>query len=158
MSLPVKATDRLFARLSLTYGRSFTAEFEGNDIADVKTNWSHELSQFTDCLPSIAWALENLPERCPNVVVFRNLCRSAPLADIAQLPEPAADPERMRAELAKLAPMRTATAANNLAAFDGKAWAHRLIARHAAGDMVSNIGIIFARQAVGATATQAAGV
>ncbi len=26
----------------------------------------------------VAWALENLPERCPNVIEFRNLCRQAP--------------------------------------------------------------------------------
>ena len=148
MSLPVKAVDRLFTRLSLTYGRDFDAEIKGNNIADVKTNWAHELSAFGERLSAVAWALENLPERCPNVIQFRNLCRAAPVADAPRLPEPKADPERMRAELAKLAPMRTASAAANLTTPDSKAWAKRLIDRHAAGDLISNIGIRMARQVV----------
>ena len=157
MSLPVKAIDRLFARLSLTYGREFDSEIKGNEIADVKTNWAHELSQFTDRLSSIAWGLEHLPERCPNVIQFRNLCRAAPVADVPRLPEPKADPERMRAELAKLAPMRTASAAANLTTPDSKAWAKRLIDRHAAGDLISAHGIRIARQVVAGMPAQAAG-
>ena len=101
--------------------------------------------------------MENLPERCPNVIAFRNICRVAPVADVPSLPEPKADPERMRAELAKLAPLRSATATANIAASDGKAWAKRLIARHAAGDAVSNYGIKIALQVVDRVYTPAAG-
>ncbi len=158
MSLHVKAIDRLFSRLTLTYGRAFTAEADNLGLADVKTNWAHELRSFDDRLWCIAWELENLPERCPNVIQFRNLCRAAPAPDVPRLPEPAADVERMRAELAKLAPMRTASAASSIGAFDGKAWAKRLIDRHAAGDLGSNAGLKMARQVAAslhATATGA---
>lgn len=157
MSLQVKAIDRLFARLTLTYGRAFTAEAESLGLADVKTNWAHELGMFSERLCAVAWALENLPERCPNVIQFRNLCRAAPVADVPRLPEPKADPERMRAELAKLAPMRTASAAANLTTPDSKAWAKRLIDRHAAGDLISAHGIRIARQVATGMPAQAAG-
>jgi hypothetical protein len=78
-------------------------------MGDVKTTWEHELSGFLqnrEAMMAIAWALENLPERCPNVIEFKNLCRMAPALDVPRLDEPKADPERVRAQLEKLAPLR----------------------------------------------------
>ena len=104
MSLPLQAIERLFLRLGATYGRDFTGKYEGTDANAVKSSWAHELDRTP--LPSIAYALDNLPPRCPNVIEFRALCRFAPSEDVPALPEPKADPERVRQELAKLGHVR----------------------------------------------------
>lgn len=145
MSLPLKAVDRLFDRLTATYGRDFVARFEGLDVNNVKTVWAHELSGFANQLPALAWALENLPERAPNVIEFRNLARRAPAPEVPRLPEPKADPARIAAELARLKPIRAPRAGGQ----DGRDWARRIIARHAQGDSVRPICLAFARQALG---------
>ena len=151
MSLQSKAVDRLFERLMATYGRDFAGRYEGQEIGAVKSVWAHELSGFSEQMHSLAWALENLPERAPNVIEFRNLARRAPSPDLPRLPEPAADPVRLAAELAKLAPARAAIAAA-VGGHDPKAWARRHIADHEAGKRVRSITLRFAREALGAKA------
>lgn len=148
MSLPLQAVDRLIDRLTVTYGTAFLATYAGQDTAAVKSAWAYELAGFAsrDGLHAIAWALENLPERAPNVIQFRNLARQAPAAEAARLPEPAADPERLRAELAKLEPLRAAVKAGQFV--DHKAWAHRIIARHDAGERVNRTALGMARSAL----------
>lgn len=142
MSLPIKAVDRIFHRLAATYGSEFMRRYEGVDDADMKTVWAHELSGFASDLQSIAWALENLPERCPNVIEFRNLCRRSPRVEVPQI-EAKANPERVKAELAKLADMKPAPS------YDGKAWAKRIVDSHAHGYRVKPICLRFAREALG---------
>lgn len=142
MSLPTKAVDRIFHRLAATYGSEFMNRYAGVDEADMKTVWAHELSGFAGDLPLIAWALENLPERCPNVIEFRNICRRAPRAEVPQI-EAKADPERVKAELAKLADMKP-----KAVGFDGKGWAKRIIASHEAGYRITPIALRFAREAL----------
>ena len=149
MSLSTMAIDRLFSRLTATYGRDFMARFSGIPESDLKTVWAHELSGFERHLGSLAWALENLPERAPNVIEFRNLARRAPTPDLPRLPEPKADPARVAAELAKLAPARKAIAAAAAGGHDPREWARRNIARHAAGDRVRPITLLFSKQALG---------
>lgn len=121
----IKAIDRLFKRLSATYGAEWDRALGATPETDAKTVWAHELDQFKNSLHRIAWALENLPERCPNVIVFKNLCRAAPAPNEIALPEPKADPERVKAELAKLAPIRAAAAAMPA---DRLEWAKRIVA------------------------------
>jgi hypothetical protein len=150
MSIPIRAIDRLFDRLTLTYGRAFMAQWEGipdRQLADLKTLWADELGQFSDRLEAVAWALENLPPRAPNVVEFRNLCRSAPRGPELQLPEPKADPARVAAELSKLADVKKATKAATHV-IDHKAWARTIIARHEAGERVRPIALRFAKEAL----------
>ncbi len=146
MSLSIKAVDRIFVRLLATYGSEFTSRYAGVPEADLKTAWAHELAGFASNLPSIAWALENLPERAPNVIQFRNLARQAPAAETPRLPEPKADPERLRAELAKLEPLRAAVRAGQF--IDHRAWAHRLVGRHEAGERVNRTALGMARSAL----------
>lgn len=148
MSLPLQAVDRLFDRLTVTYGTAFMATCAGQNTATVKTAWAHELAAFAsrDGLRAIAWALENLPERAPNVIQFRNLARQAPAAETPRLPEPKPDPERLRAELARLQPLRDAVRAGQFV--DHKAWAHRIIARHDAGERVNRTALGMARSAL----------
>ena len=146
MSLPIKAVDRIFLRLLATYGTEFSGRYAGVQDGDLKSMWAHELAGFASDLPSIASALENLPERCPNAIAFRNLCRQAPRAEVPQLPEPKADPERLRAELARLQPLREAIVAAS--PVDHKAWARRIVARDEAGERVNRTSLSMARSAL----------
>ena len=102
----IRAVDRLFQRLGATYGADWERSLGAAPISDSKTIWAHELESFKGSLDRVAWALENLPERCPNAIQFKNLCRSAPSKEPEMLPEPKADPERVKAELAKIGHIR----------------------------------------------------
>jgi hypothetical protein len=150
MTLPTKAVDRLFERLSATYGAAWDRSIGTAPISDAKTAWAHELAGFAGHLDSLAWALENLPERCPNVIEFRNLARRAPAPELPRLPEPKADPERMRRELSKLGQIKQQVL--SIKTLDGKEWARRIIARHDGGENVRPICLRFAREALGITA------
>lgn len=145
MSLPLQAIDRLFDRLASTYGASWVRQWDGIEPGAVKSMWAHELSGYSQHLKAIAWALENLPERCPNLIEFRNLCRLAPAAELPKLPEPKADPERVAAELAKLGHIRTATKSPH----GMKDWAYRLKARHEAGEKLNRNQIRCYQAAIG---------
>ena len=131
MSLPLQAVERLFARLSATYGRDFTSKFEGVDANAVKSSWAHELANFASDLPSIAWALEHLPERAPNVIEFRAIARRAPMPETPRLEVSKAGAERIAAELQKLGP--TIKALRHRTTTGGKDWAHAIIKNDAAG-------------------------
>lgn len=135
MSLQLKAIERLFDRLLATYGNEFVTKYGGMDSGKVKTVWAHELGAFDESLHRIAWALENLPERCPNVIEFKKLCHVAPSPEVLRLPEPKADPARLAAELAKLAPLRAKLA--DVQKVDSRDWARRIVARRAAGDSIT---------------------
>jgi hypothetical protein len=147
MSLPLQAVDRLFARLSATYGRDFASKYEGLDQNAVKSSWAHELAGFTGQLDAIAWALENLPERAPNVIEFRALCRRAPTPEVPRIEHSPAGKERIAAELAKLGPV-----IRRRAPADRRDWARRLIARHEAGERLTRAQMDMARDALGVTA------
>jgi hypothetical protein len=150
MSLPLKAIDRLFDRLAATYGREWVSRWEGLDQNAIKAMWSHELGAYANHLEEIAWALENLPARAPNVIEFKQLCRSAPRREEApQLAAPTVDPAKVNAELAKLRDLLKAKPAIN---HDPKAWAKRIMARHEAGEMLTPVSLQYAREALGVAA------
>lgn len=146
MSLPVKAIDRLFERMAATYGAAWSRQWADVPMADVKAAWAHELSGYASRLEALAWALEHLPERCPNVIEFRNICRQAPAPEAPRLPEPKADPERVKRELAKLGESRAKSEATPIG--DNKAWARRILARHQAGEKINPTSVRFAREAL----------
>lgn len=146
MSLPAKAIDRLFNRLAATYGAQWTRQWADLPISDIKTAWAHELAVFGSSLHRIAWALENLPPKCPNVIEFKNLCRAAPAPEVPRLPEPKADPERVKAELARLGHVRRESVSSTKT--DHKAWAKTIVARHEAGDNINPTTLRFAREAL----------
>jgi hypothetical protein len=145
MSLPIQAIDRLFQRLSATYGAAWTRQWADVPMADVKAAWAHELSTFASSLHRIAWALENLPQRCPNALEFKALCRQAPAPEVPRLPEVKADPERVKAELAKLGRESVAAAPSFV---DHKQWAKIIVARHQSGDRLNPTTLRFAREAL----------
>lgn len=147
MSLPLPWVDKIFLKLTLIYGRDFIGRWEGLEIADVKTDWGHELSGFENWPEAIAHALANCPPgKPPTVIEFRDLARKAPRAKVAELPAPAANPERVAAELAKLAPLKMTAKSPT----DHKAWAKAIIRRHDAGEKLTVTVLRFAREALSA--------
>lgn len=148
MSLPTKAVDRLFERLAATYGAAWTRQWADVPLSDVKTAWAHELAGYASetGLKAVAWALENLPERAPNVIEFRAICRRAPAPELPRLPEPKADPERLKRELSRLGDIRAKVVSESR--IDHKAWARRILARHDAGEKINPTSLRFAREAL----------
>lgn len=143
MSLPTQVIDRLFSRMSATYGAAWDRGMGQAPITDVKSAWAHELQGFARHLEAIAWGLENLPEKCPNVIEFRNLCRRAPLPELPRLPEPPADPERLKAELEKLGKFREPVAPTGPIDID---WARRIAAKAESGARVAPLPLRMARE------------
>jgi hypothetical protein len=100
MSLPESWIDKIFTKLQLTYGRTFSSQYEGLDPLAVKADWAHELSGFEKHPEAIAYGLKHLPmDRPPNVLQFRALCRKLPPPEFKALPAPKADQEKVRAML-----------------------------------------------------------
>jgi len=145
--MPLQAVDRLFSRLTMTYGPAFTRTFEGLNLNEVKSLWSHELAFYCtrDRMIDVAWALENLPERAPNIIEFRNLCRKAPEREVPRLPEPKADPVRLRKELARLGEIREKVLSTTV---DHKAWARQILGNYEAGGKVNPTSLRFAKEAL----------
>lgn len=147
MSLPAPWVDKIFAKLTLTYGREFLGRWEGVSLADVKTDWAHELAPFANWPEAIAHALTNLPAgRAPTVQDFKAAAYKAPAPNRPGLPEPKADPERVAAELARLQPIRKAAGSGG---YDHKGWARRILDRYEAGEKVRPVCVRFAHEALG---------
>jgi hypothetical protein len=87
-----------------------------------------------------------LPERCPNIIAFRNLCLRAPDANLAALAPPVNSPKDLQAELDKLKVLRNKPMA--FGATDPKAWAKRILVRVDAGEPVSHAQREFAQSAM----------
>jgi hypothetical protein len=122
--------DRLFERLSMTYGIAWDNSLGSAPLNEIKSHWMHELSVFLkskESMMSISWALDHLPERPPNLVQFKNLCYQAPEVQRPQLPSPPADPERVKQELAKFTGFRMGPKV------DPKDWARKILADYDAG-------------------------
>ena len=143
MSLPIAWVEKIFDKLTLNYGQDFLNRYKSIPLADVKTDWSHELGFVMGRPSAISFALSNLPERPPTAQQFRALCLSAPQTDVpeALTYSPPANPERMREELAKLS--------KPVPKVDGRDWARRVIERKESGVKVSPTVVAMAKQAMG---------
>lgn len=102
-TLPRSWVDRLFARLQGVYGREFTGQFatgmvDGIDlgIENAKEVWAEELGGFADHPEALSYALKHLPEKCPNAIRFREICRHAPPSNVVALEHKISDEERER--------------------------------------------------------------
>lgn len=141
--------DRIIKRLSGTYCAQWDRMIGNAPVSDVKTVWAHELSGFLqsrEAMQAIAWALDNLPEKCPNVIEFKSLCRKAPSVEFPQLESPKASPEVVAKVLAGLVP------AKNTPKVDHKAWAHAILADVVAGVKRTPAVIQMAKAAIGEAA------
>lgn len=142
MSLPVEWVDRIFDKLTLTYGQAFLRRWSDIDMNAVKSDWAHELAGFHQHPKAIAWALQNLPaDAPPTVLQFKLLARRAPPDELPRLEAPKADPERIAEELAKLAPIKRAPRAA-----PNTDWARRIVARAESGMRVSYLPLKMARE------------
>ncbi len=103
LPLPDSWIERIFEKLSVTYGRAFWNQYEGIAMDVVKANWAHELAGFANHPEGIKHALLTLPpDRPPNVLQFRAIAQKAPPPVFKALPSPPADPERVRAHIAAI--------------------------------------------------------
>jgi len=139
--------DRLFERLSMTYGIAWDNSIGTAPLNEIKSFWMNQLAGFMqskESMMAISWALNHLPERPPNLVQFKNLCYQAPAVEKPQLPSPPADPERVKQELAKLAGMNTPKQ-------DPKDWARKILGDYAAGVKKSPTVLKMAREALKVT-------
>lgn len=99
-SLDFELIDVIFTKLTLAYGRDFLARWEGLEIADVKSDWAHELSGMS--ADSVRHALRHLPpSKPPTVYEFRNIAVNAPQPVFQRIDPPRANPEIVKAALAK---------------------------------------------------------
>lgn len=150
MSLPANWVDRIFSKLTLTYGAAFMRTYEGLPLDEVKANWADELSGFQQCPSAIGYGLEHLPTgKPPNVLEFREICRREPARTLA-LPAPKAkpiDPAILRA---------TRAAFKGAGDPDPKGWAKRLQAREMAGEKLTAAQRSMWRAAIGGNLAQAA--
>lgn len=141
MSMPLAWVERIFHKLSVAYGRDFLGKYEGMPLADVKTDWAHELSNCTG--DSVRHALENLTSKAPNVYEFRALCAASPKMIGLPAPLPKQDPLIVRKIIEGIKPVEKQ---------DPRAWAHKIIKKHADGAKVTPTVLLFARQALGEAA------
>ena len=137
MSLPTAAIDRLFARLAISYGTEFTNKWGTLNSIEVKSHWAHELNHFADNLHAISWALQNLPDRCPNLIEFKSLCKQAPRTTRTALDASKAPVEVVDRVLAEIAAKTLKTPVDESGHVDHKRWAKKLKARHEKGENLS---------------------
>lgn len=148
MSLSVLAVERLFQRLTATYGSEFVNKWDKVSLVDLKTAWGHELADYANNLNAIGWALENLPPKCPNLIEFKNLCKQAPRPTIAALQAPKADVEVVDKELAKIAAEAFKAPKDDQGNVDHKRWANKLKGKHDAGEPLSLIQVQMYQKAI----------
>lgn len=142
--ITAKTIDHLFDKLAIVYGAAWSKSLGVSQIADVKTVWGYELSRFTR--EDVVWALDNLPEHCPNVIKFKNLCREAPRAETLQLTAPSkANAEVIAASIAKQTGLMQAMSGGRR---DWKEWAPRIIRRLEAGEKISPTIVKMARECI----------
>lgn len=148
MSISIAAVERLFDRLSMTYGSEFRNKWNGIPVNEVKSAWAHELSMFADNLNAIGWALQNLPDRCPNLIEFKSLCKQAPRPTTIALDAPKAPVEVVDKVLAEIALKAFKAPKDENGNVDHKRWAKKLRDRHAKGEKLSLIQINFYKSAL----------
>lgn len=148
MSLPIAWVDRIFERLTVRYGDRFLNRWKGVDMDAVRFDWSNTLTGFEGWPEAIAFAFDHIDdEKPPTASMFRSLALKAPKPERLALPEPAADPERVAAELAKLAPLCRGRA--EALPVDPKAWADVILKLDADGIKVNPYRLRCARFARG---------
>jgi hypothetical protein len=151
MSLPIAWVDRIFDRLTVRYGNRFLDRWKGIDLDAVRHDWCSVLAGFEQWPEAMTFAFDHLDdEKPPTATMFRALALKAPKPERLALPEPAADPSRIAAELAKLAPLRVKPAESD--GHSMKAWAHRLQERHKTGEKLNMNQVRCFQTALGVTA------
>lgn len=146
MSLASPVINRLFFRMHSTYGKDWVYQNSGVDDSNLRDVWAHGLGGFAQRLDCIAWALDHLPLKVPNVLVFKALCRQAP--DLPKPPEIeyTPDPEKLAENLGKLGKFTS----QPKEARGNKEWAYKIVDAVDRGDKRSGIGVKWATEVVDA--------
>lgn len=147
MSLPDAWVEKIFMKLSVTFGRDFLMRWEGVPLPDVKRDWAHELSGFQQNPGAIAHGLEHCVSlaKPPTVHEFKTACSRRPdPAPVALLPAAPANPERVAAEVSRWSNLR-----KGQPFCDEKAWAKRIVERHARGEKIGVFALKAAREVAG---------
>ena len=141
--LPIEWVDKIFKKLTLVWGRDFTARWEGLDVMEVKIDWAHELSGLQDNPKAISHALQNLPgAKPPTVLEFRALALKCPAAVDPVLPFVRLEADIVAGFIGK------AKAAQGQGTVSEKEWAHVIIRRHDAGENIRPYSLKLARAAI----------
>jgi hypothetical protein len=106
MALPDSWIDRLFRLLRIRYGASFMRPYELAAVGpeELRADWANVLHGLD--ADAIAYGLASLdPEKPPNAMQFRGLCKARPDTSMPALPAP--DPAGLKRLAATLAPLRS---------------------------------------------------
>jgi len=121
--------EKIFQKLTLTFGRDFTSRWEGIPLDEVKADWAHELRGFQQNPQAIAYGIEHcISGKPPTVQEFKTVCLRRQDAFVA-LPGPAINKELADTVIAKLKSPKHQN--------DMKDWARILKTRHEAGEKLS---------------------
>jgi hypothetical protein len=135
MSLPGPWVDKIFEKMLLTYGSTFSHRWSSVEVDRLKADWAHELSGFQQNPAAIAYGLQHLPpERPPTVLQFRASCLLAPELAPKQLPAPPADPKVVAVVMDQMKAATDQMRATTSAKKDPRAWAYALKERDEAQD------------------------
>jgi hypothetical protein len=136
--LPAEWIDRLFGRFAVRFGQDWIRMWEGIDLAAVKADWSQQLAgmHLTPAgIERLRYGYENLPERPPTAAAFKAVCNRAP----ETLPKALPAPTQIDSEKARR--LRSLVVGAFQAPKEPRQWAHRLKARHEAGERLSQAQI-----------------
>lgn len=131
MSTRESLVELVFSKCALVYGRDFLSRWEGQNLAEVRADWSRELGRVLDNPQAILYGLEHLPyERPPTVLQFRSICVGRPDDSPKQLRGPASSSKVVNEAVARF----LASAKKN----EGpRAWANRLRVREQQAERLS---------------------
>lgn len=145
MSLPMPWVEKIFLKLTLTFGREFSDRWDEASLEDVKADWAHELRGFQQNPAAIGYGLEHcLSGKPPTVQEFKAVCLRH-TAQVPMLPSPKADPAVVAQVMGRLM-------VPQVAMVDHKAWAKRLRDRHQAGEKLGRYQIKSYQQVLGVEA------
>lgn len=140
--------ERLFSRLEALYGASFGRQWDGTNVAEVKTVWAEKLGGFTAA--QIGEALKNCDEKPypPNLPEFIELCRRA--AKRTERP-PAIEAPQLSTEerMERARQLDAASAKGN--EYDYRGWCKELKRRYLAGEFLLPVQISMASDVMNET-------
>ena len=76
MPMDIQVIEIIFKKMAHIYGKDFIDQHKHAQMQEVMQNWAKELAGFRP--HEIDYGLERLPDRPPNVIQFRDVCRMAP--------------------------------------------------------------------------------
>lgn len=135
------AIETALAAMARKYGAQFAAMWSTTKPEDLTQAMAEELGGFRHNLDAIAWATRHLPERCPNVIQFRNLCHQAPSehAPMERSKEPTRAPTP--AEVATIKALAKSIREGSMFAKPGRDWAAAILARDPATCTVAQVAM-----------------